>query len=271
MKEIMTTYEDVVKRIQNHAFIRYNWTYKCNSLIDTSFRELYSFIDLNSKMLKPYVEQVKATPVQINFDHIQQGVRFDVKIGIPFQMADQTTPCLNLVHNCQHKYIARDMFCLVEPRTDKTVAVKALPHIKWNQKRINKIRGIRTNNTYQSLIVAFCMQRGIVWWPILDVLASTLIESQDINIFYWFLSQFYYDAAGFGPNATLDSKYRTVSVIGILKNIRQTEVFDMPILADALQDAGFGENENEVALLNHYRNDSIFGLGSWIFRATGLL
>lgn len=64
-------------------------------------------------------------------------------------------------------------------------------------------------------------------------------------------------------------KFRTADVMAIVARMRLTEDFTaMPILADALDEAGFS-NES---CLRHYRDlDAMFSFGSWIFRATNTM
>jgi hypothetical protein len=60
---------------------------------------------------------------------------------------------------------------------------------------------------------------------------------------------------------TIDSSWLTSDVIALAEGIRAAEAFDrMPILADAIQDAGC-DNED---VLNHCRGEGVHVRGCWV-------
>lgn len=249
----MTTYERVVESITRNArqrsqFAQYSFVAPVKMKYTSAFLTKYSGFQ----------------PYTINGDDIQNAVRFKLKANRSNSLG---SPCQSLIAPIQQKFIARDLYRLLEQECNVT---KALGFVKLNKKRRSKFDQYATQ-IVQLLISAFYNSRiRFSWWQFHDHLVERLICPEDTQIYFYLLAQYCYDAVGLGQK-TLDPKYRSSTVVGIIQQMRHSENFDFPILADALQDAGFGEAADEAELLQHYRTSRFFGLGSWIFRAIGEL
>lgn len=182
----------------------------------------------------------------------------------------RTSPYLKDIHKAQHKYIARDMFIwMYENLTPETGILKRLGHGALNKTRFTKLGKKIRNEIARQILHSFYNRRNTLpWWHVFTGMFQRVINA-DNQRFVYRLSRLLHDAHNPSGMTSLPVEFRTDTVIGMVRHMRKTESFsEMPILADALQDAGYPDGE----LLGNYRDPkAIFSLGSWIFRTTGTL
>lgn len=267
----MTTYEMVQQNISNHSVYpdtRRLFSTRAFSFVDETVRTSH----LNSRpippLLQPHQDRVQSRPWKLSPDDIQEGVRFPLKQGTRVVFTD---PCQSWMSPVQQKFIARDMYRLLRPIYRDTCAIEALGRVDLNKKRAEKIRAFCQSQMSHELLNAFYSKSSTPrWWIWHDWMATDTRHDDDQKVYYHLLTKFCYDAVGMGQQ-TLQPKYRTATVMGLVRHMRATEEWNFPVLADALGDADFGSTPQEEALLTHYRTSRFFGLGSWIFRSTGSL
>ncbi len=149
-----------------------------------------------------------------------------------------------------------------------SVIVEALPHIKLSKSVANKLLNQVVSEPARELVYAFYNQsRQPQWWQQLRSYRGGLRDNTNLRMYSLFVAAYLHDALGI--ESPMPNHWKTTTVMSLLRNMRESEDFTiMPILADALQDAGCDSEH----LLNHYRNlEASFSLGSWIFRATGMI
>lgn len=267
----MTTYEMVQQNIANHGIYpdtRRLFSTRAFSFVDENVRAPHAMAAIVPPLLQLYHERVWNRRWQFSPDDIQEGVRFPLKQGTAIVWTD---PCQKWISPSQQKFIARDMYRLLRPIFRDTCAIEALGHVDLNKKRAEKIRTFCKSQMSHEILNAFYSKSSTPrWWTFHDWLATDTRHDDDQKIYYHLLTQLCYDAVGMGLK-TLEKKYRTTTVLELVRQMRATEGWMFPVLADALQDADFGSTLQEEALLTHYRNGKFFGLGSWIFRAIGSL
>jgi hypothetical protein len=268
----MTTYEMVQKSIASHGLTpdpRRVGSSRAFSFVNEDVRAPFATDAVVIPLLQAHHERIWQRDWKISPDDIQEGARFPLKNGMG--MIVPTSPCQKWMSDAQQKFIARDMYRLIRPRHRDTCAIEALGLIDLNKTRMMKIHGFMRSPLSHELLSAFYSKSHRIWWWVLhDTLASDTREDIDPKIYYHLLSKFCYDAVGLGKR-TLESKYRSSTVLAIVRQMRTTEEWAFAQLADALQDESFGSTPEEEALLTHYRTSKFFGFGSWIFRATGNL
>ncbi len=179
--------------------------------------------------------------------------------GSPYQK--QLTPS-------QLRLVARAVWRRIYMGSRDSVIVEALPHIKLSKTVMVKLKGHLSTDTASELLHAFYNQsRQPQWWQQLRTYRTNLRDETNVKIYAFIVAEYLYDALGL--QKAMPNSWRTSTVLDMLKHMRESEEFSsMPILADALQDAGCEDD----ALLTHYRNpNASYSLGGWIFRATGLI
>lgn len=176
------------------------------------------------------------------------------------------------IHKSQLKYIARELFRSMVPfHCFDSVIVESLGFSKLNRHRQQMLSKLVKTIYARHLINTF-YGSGLddaSWFYWIGSFRTIIQDRQDYVYYSDKVAHLVYDAIGLGKKVTLDPKFRTVAVMDLIRIMRQKDDLSvMPILADALQDAGFDNEE----ILKHYRGrTSEFSLGSWIFRATGNL
>lgn len=167
----------------------------------------------------------------------------------------------------QTRLIMRHLWRRIYPAGSTAPYVEGLPYVPLNKKAIKRLTKLTPPRFINELFYAFYNEsRKTQWWPLLRELRSHFANPGSTDIFAHFVARCYEDAIGFDR---FEKAWKTSDVMGMIESIRREENFGaMPILADALQDAGC---DNE-ALLHHLRSSmSEFTLGGWIFRVTGRL
>lgn len=166
------------------------------------------------------------------------------------------------INQTQMNHVARQLHLSVS-KVDLEL-IKSLPHTRINKKKHQKNKTKATNIMTRTLVEAYYSAFTKVHWMRLFI--NYRANATDLG---FQVASLIWDAIGLGAKAGLCMQYRTSSVMALLNAMRVSEDFTyFPILADALQDTGF-ENDG---LLAHYRDpNAMFSLGSWIFRATGML
>ncbi len=173
------------------------------------------------------------------------------------------------INKAQLRHIARALWLWLIPAGSASPVIRSLAHIKLSKSLRNRllIDGMSAQTT--ELIYSYYNQtRQPQWWGQFNQYRLYLRGKENLAIYVERVAKLLYDAwcvAGTIPNS-----WKTSTVMDLVNIMRVNEEFQvyMPILADALQDAGCDNS----ALLDHYRDpESRFSLGSWIFRATGTL
>lgn len=190
----------------------------------------------------------------------------------PVRFHTTSQPFHKKIHKAQLKYIARDLFIwCFEATSPNGLILKRIGIQKLNKTRFEKLsKKVRAPFARDILHAFYNREHKPNWWYLFRSCSAWCVTIEDEAKYVQRLAESFKDAMPpTGSTTTLEPKYRTSTVISLIKGIRQDEAFDrMPILADALQDAGYEREE----LLERYRNpDAVFTLGSWIFRATGNL
>lgn len=141
-----------------------------------------------------------------------------------------------------------------------------LGHSKINTKDYRRLLGIGLLSYERALISAFYSSKSQpIWNQTFRVLSRTVANKPAATEY---LAQLVWDAI-YPEDGKFDKSWRTSDVMGLVQEMRKTENFGlMPLLADALQEAGCDLD----AWLDHLRSsESRFSLGSWVFRVTGVL
>lgn len=170
--------------------------------------------------------------------------------------------------SAQQRLIARAVWRHLNLAHGDSVVVEALPHMKISQTLMQKLRNDVAGGPATELLYAFYNQhRQPQWWAQYRAYGTGLSDQTNRQIYAMMVTRYLWD--GLGLQAPFNKEWKTDTVMALLRSMRESEDFSlMPILADALGDAGCGEE----SLLAHYRNpEAFFSLGSWIFRATGLV
>ncbi len=168
------------------------------------------------------------------------------------------------ISRIQHLYVLREML--------KTCGLdRALLEYLGSEKlNASKVKALHKYRSHTLLVNLFYNSSSVFNARMHYRWVSSFFNSREY--FVSLGSHLLYDAYGLGA-ATLDPKYRTSEVMAMLMGMRKEMHTDaLPYIADALQDAGFGDNKAEAAVLENYRDrDAPHSLGSWIFRAAGVL
>jgi hypothetical protein len=178
------------------------------------------------------------------------------------------SPYSSHLNSTQHRLIHRGVWRWLMPCVKDSVLVESLPHIKISKTVLKKLKSLSQNMRVTEMIHWFYNEKKQPgYWQELRNLRENLRGDNNVKLFAEGVAQFILDALG--PIKPIKADWKTSEVMGLLRTMRDTEDFTiMPILADALGDAGC----DDELLLTHYRNPkSRFSLGSWIFRATGLI
>jgi hypothetical protein len=184
-------------------------------------------------------------------------------------MGASGSPYPMVIHKFQMRHIARELWKAVYPCHRDTIIVLMLGMEELNKKRKDQLIKLASGQPATHLIYSFYNEtRPIQWWAWIRGLANNMKNQKDRERFCCIATDLIWDAAGLAKEHTLSAQYRTPTVMGLLKDMRTRDDYStMPILADALEDAGFPHTE----LLEHYRNPlSYFSGGSWIFRKAGI-
>lgn len=195
-----------------------------------------------------------------------------IKTSPTVSLARSKEPCRKLIDQSQYKYIARGLFIWAfGADTPNGLILQRIGSIKLNKTRFEKLRKKVRAPFAQEILHAFYKRDAKPnWWHLLRTTSAWCITLADEAKYGWWVVRAMLDACPpEGSPPTLETRYRTDTVMQLIRRIRATEDFSaMQILADALQDAGY-ERED---LLKHYRDpNAVFSFGSWIFRATGNL
>lgn len=205
-------------------------------------------------------------------DEVAEAIREMRKGRLPIKNTGPSSPFVRQIHREQIKYIARDLFIwCFEETSPNGMILKRIGTQKLNKTRYSKlVKKVRAPFARDILHAFYNREHKPNWWHLFRVCSAWCIGVEDEAKYVQRLAESFKDAMPpEGSPSTLEPKYRTSTVMGLIRNMRSTEALgNFPILADALQDAGYERNE----LLERYRDpDAIFTLGSWIFRATGNL
>ena len=175
-------------------------------------------------------------------------------------------PFKGKIADCQCKYLLRHLakqFC------QHSGVMNGLAFMEMNKSRYTKLKRAQSSMMEGEIIDAF-YRKSIKpqWWTLL----SLFVRASDTEILktkmVYYITQLMKDAVA--PQPSLPHQLRTATVLGLVKHMRATEEWNFPILADALQDAGAGDEWEP--LLTHYRDPNAqFSFASWIFRASGNL
>jgi len=167
----------------------------------------------------------------------------------------------------QHRWIAKSAFRFAFPIHEDSVVVELVGHVPLNKKKLKQLAEMCRSQFAREIVYAFYNQsRKTNWWGEYSVLSRFLTREENEKLAVE-CAAMYYDAIGPGRNAGIEMPYRTSTVHAITKGMFQDEAFDRaPILADALQDAGYDQED----VLNHLRSGGVKSCGSWIFRTMGL-
>lgn len=183
-----------------------------------------------------------------------------------------TIPFDGILHPSALKFVAQGLYLkVVNPiLVDRIKAIKSLD-TDMNRKKANNARLAFAGDSFgQGILNCFYNKNSIkLAWSFFINNCRVHTRGYSIamsDVYLNFVVDLFHDAIGLGFKS-LEHKYRTDTVMTLIKGIRKTGDFSrMPILADALQDADF-DNED---ILAHYRNPNAnFSFGSWIFRASG--
>jgi hypothetical protein len=165
------------------------------------------------------------------------------------------------INSDQVRYLIRHLYIWAYPIHKDTPYIMWLGHNKLNRLKYQKY-GRKIDTPAYHVLAAFYSKMFHQWATLRYISQSIYEDSEFADEFVKIL----YDAIG--PNDKLDMKYRTGTVMSLIRTMRQTEDFSaMPILADALEEEGFPNRQ----LLDHYRTSKNFSLGSWIFTKAGVL
>lgn len=176
-------------------------------------------------------------------------------------------PFAKQIHAAQMKYIARDLFiwCFADTSPNGLI-LQRIGHQKLNKTRYEKLsKKVRAPFARDIIHAFYNREHKPNWWLLFRTCSAWCVAAEDEAKYVQRLAESFKDAMSLG----LEMKYRTATVLGLVRSIRESEDFStMPILADALQDAGYDDEK----VLTHYRDpNGVFTLGGWIFRATGYL
>lgn len=185
-------------------------------------------------------------------------------------------PLSNYIDPVQYKYIGGQIALWIAQQlkheTDAKLLIGAMTK-GFNKKRYSAAmkkaspgRVVRTIGLfYQKQTMNAWMNFHMLYNEIRSQMPGQVFKAWDEN-FINFLSALLFDAVGFGLT-TLNNKWRTEKVMGLIRNMKDTLDFTlMPMLADALEDDGFPHQEY-LRWLRHGTHSK----ASWIFRATGCL
>lgn len=225
------------------------------------------------ELLKAFDEGYELSTEELNFD---QNPCAEIKIGPgmvgnPGQSGTMTyggSPYSMSLTPAQLRLIGRAVWQRLHIVHRDSVIIEALPHIKISKSVFTKLRNEVVGTPATELLFAFYNQyRQPQWWTEFRNYGRPLRDANNRQIYAKIVAEYLWD--GIGPKTAINPQWKTSTVISMLRIMRETEDFSpMPILADALQDAGCHEEK----LLAHYRNpNASFSLGSWIFRATGIV
>ncbi len=198
-------------------------------------------------------------------------VKAEIMRVISIRGSSYQQPFPKQIHNSSLKFIAKE-FYLANPFNPFKDIVGNFD-TDMNRTKYRKIFSKIQQNPFAAHVLnAFYSTTGVTNWHLFlqasRTASLTRLYSHDYNKdLVKILIDLFYDAVGLSFK-TLEQKFRTETVMNIIKNIRKTGDFSaMPILADALGDADFPEE----SILSHYRNpEARFSFGSWIFRASGI-
>lgn len=219
---------------------------------------------LNTKLPRKLIfPELCITPEQRqNYANAHQSPDF-LERALPFPKG---SPYSRSIHMCQFKFIFRELYFHAYPIDSKvrnyqlpiTDIIRRLAHGKLNRKKHDSMRlSTIPNHMGSTLINQFYNGHYYAWWP--EVARANNYIDRDI------LTDLLLGAIG---PPRIKPEWKNSTVIGILSGIRQQENFElMPIVADALQDAGCDDEH----LINRLRESSHFSLGDWLFKTTGMI
>lgn len=182
------------------------------------------------------------------------------------QMGRGGMPLPFILNNIQNRQIARELWKICYPVHRDTPIALMLGNRELNKKKFQQLLRFTSSNIMAQLIYGFYNQnRMIQWWYWIRQLNNQIRTEEGKQRFKEIVLSLIWDAVG--TDKPLEKQYQTSTVIALLKDMRVKDNYEnMPVLADALQDVGF-DNEQ---LLTHYRTNKYFSAGSWIFRKVGL-
>lgn len=193
------------------------------------------------------------------------------KLRRPMPAAIPRLPYFDKINKAQYKYIARDMFLWIfEPGTVQHGIIQKLGHCPLNKTKYEKFSKKLRGQLPRTVLDSFYHRKRESNWSYTFTLPlNDLADHADENKYVFRLAHLLIGAKHPMLMPSLPMQYRTDTVMALIRGIRKDEAFDrMPILADALQDAGFEEGE----FLGRLRDPNwSFSLGDWIFRTTGTL
>jgi hypothetical protein len=191
-----------------------------------------------------------------------------IPTGVPRPLTDFLgSPWSKEVTNDQTRLIMRHIWRRIYPAGMTQPYIEGLPYVSLNKKAIARLVKLGPPRFVNELFYAFYNEsRKTQWWPLLRDLRSHFSNPGSTDILAHFVARCYEDAIGFDR---FEKVWKTDTVMQLISVIRKDEDFGvMPILADALEDAGCDNGH----LLHHLRNSMAeYTLGGWLFRVTGRL
>lgn len=168
----------------------------------------------------------------------------------------------------QMRLVIRHIYRFIRPADRYTPVMEALPYVDLNQRALRRLTRIGAPVMMNELFYSFYSQtRQPQWWHQLRQLKLDLAAPDSTELYSQFVAAAFFDAIPKGEG--FDKNWRTATVVQMVESIWKDEAFDqMPILADALQDAGC-DNEELLAHLRDVKAEHT--LGSWVFRCMGKL
>lgn len=205
-------------------------------------------------------EESAAETKRLNDTHGNFGrSRFD-------DFPNQGMPWNHRITPRQQAMLGRHLWRWIFPANPDRVMMEGLPYVKLNQKQVRRMTKLMGQAPMIDIVYGFYNERKYFnWWEGCRLLVRCLQTPTCTERFATFVARIIHDAAGFADK--IKPEWKTSTVKAILDTIFFTEEFgSMPILADALEDAGCDHER----LLAHLRDPaSEFTLASWIFQQFG--
>lgn len=171
----------------------------------------------------------------------------------------------HLIH-AQLRLVMRHIYRHLFPGLRSAPIIEGLPYVELNQKALRKIVASSAPPFVRELFYAFYNENRMPqWWHELRQLNYHLANADSTELYAQYVAKCLYDAMDKGE--AFKREWKTSTVMAMIDGMHKNESFgDMPVLADALGDAGCDNQE----LLDHMRDPNAeFTLGSWLFRVCG--
>jgi len=168
----------------------------------------------------------------------------------------------------QRIHLLRAIFRWVVPSMFDSAYLEAAPHLRMSKPLMLHMQQATTHEFVQLLLRAYYASNfvgGMKEWAYIRTVGALLIHGEQDD-FIEGVTEFIRDAY---EQPEIKNEHRTDTVVQLCKSIRKLEDWSlMPILADALQDAGY----EDQYYLNRLRNPaSKFAISGGLFRVMGLL